>query len=125
MGNVGSTIKKKVLEPVFGSETGIVNRNVTQGLVSVVAKGADPNDPLGNIVKGGKNIAENPKEVIVGMKQVYKAGTDPLRNVGSKIPVVGGVVQKGIDTALSPMDTGLDALEKAGSAIDTVSKVVS
>lgn len=124
MGNVGSAIKKNVLEPVFGSETGLVNRNVTQPLVSVVAKGADPNDPLGNIVKGGKNVIENPKETIVGMKNVYKAGTDPLRNVGSKIPVVGGVIQKGVDLALSPMDAGLDALEKVDKGIDTVKQIV-
>ena len=125
MGNVGSTIKKKVLEPLFGSENGIVNRQVTAELASIVAKGGDPNDPIGNIFQGGRNMLQNPKETIVGMKQVYSSMRNPLSSIGSKIPVVGGIVQKGVDLALSPMDTGLDALEKVGSAADTVSKIVS
>jgi hypothetical protein len=106
---------QKLLRPIFGSETGIVNRNVTAPLTSIVAKGADPNDPLGNIVKGTKNIASNPKEVITGMKNVYSSGVDPLRSIGSKIPVVGGLVNKGVGMLLAPTDLGLSVLEKTAS----------
>jgi hypothetical protein len=104
------------LKPIFGSETGVVSRAVTAPLTSIVAKGADPNDPLGNIVKGTKNIASNPKEVITGIKGVYSAGTDPLRSIGSKLGgPVGGLVNKGVGMLLAPTDLGMSVLEKTAS----------
>ena len=104
------------LKPIFGSETGVVSRAVTQPLTSIVAKGADPNDPLGNIVKGTKNIASNPTGTISGIKGVYSAGVDPLRSsIGNKIPVVGGLVNKGIGMLLAPTDLGMSVLEKTAS----------
>jgi hypothetical protein len=103
------------LKPIFGSESGVINRKTTSGLTSVVAKGADPNDPLGNIIKGTKNIAANPQAVVSGMKTIYNSGVDPLRTIGAKIPVVGGLVNKGIGMVLAPTDLGLSVLEKASS----------
>lgn len=104
------------LRPIFGSESGIINRNITAPLTSVVAKGADPSNPLGNIVVGAKNIAKNPKEVVSGMKGVYSAGVDPLRTIGSKIGgPVGDVINKGVGMVLAPTDLGLSVLEKTSS----------
>lgn len=103
------------LKPMFGSESGVINRQVTAPLTSIVAKGADPNNPLGNIVKGATNVAQNPKEVVTGMKSIYEKGTEPLRNIGAKIPVVGGLVNKGIGMVLAPTDLGLSVLEKTSS----------
>jgi hypothetical protein len=103
------------LKPIFGSETGVVSRKVTAPLTSIVAKGADPNDPLGNIIKGTKNIAANPQGTISGIKGVYNSGIDPIRSIGNKIPVVGGLVNKGIGMVLAPTDLGLSVLEKASS----------
>jgi hypothetical protein len=104
------------LKPIFGSETGVVSRQVTAPLTSIVAKGGDPKNPLGNIVKGAVNIGQDFKGTVSGIKGVYSAGVDPLRTIGSKLGgPVGGLVNKAVGAVLAPTDLGLSVLEKTAS----------
>jgi hypothetical protein len=107
---------QKLLRPIFGSETGIINRNITTPLTTIVAKDADPKNPLGNIAKGAVNIGQDFKGTVSGIKGVYSAGVDPLRSIGSRIGgPVGGIVNKAVGAVLAPTDLGLSVLEKTAS----------
>lgn len=110
------------LKPIFGSETGVVSRKVTAPLTSVVAK--DMKGPL-DIVGASKNIVQNPGAFVSGVKGVYNAGIDPIRNIGSKIPgPVGGIVNKAVGAVLAPTDLGMSVLEKtAGGDLSDVKEI--
>lgn len=116
--NIGSGIKHKILEPLFGQNRGALS-NFTNTVANKVTGGADNfGDALVNAtLKGGAvdALSYASKQAAQGLDSVANKASE----IAGKVPIVGGALQAGIEDIAAPVRAAVSELEKPLDAVQT------